>query len=291
VKGASKGEGLGNQFLGNIRECIVLIHIVRCFENEDIIHVEENINPVRDIETIETELLLSDIQTLERKIERLLKAAKAGDKSSRELLDDAQSVLSFINKNKPAILFPEKDKDTIKSLLNELKLMSSKKVIYCVNVDEKGLLTDNEYIAQVKNYSDSVHAPLVKISAKMEEELISLTESEQEEYLASSGINESGLKKVIKASFEALELISFFTTTGGKEVHQWIIPKGTKAPQAAGEVHTDFEKGFIRGEVIKFEDFLKFGSEAACRSAGLIHVHGKDYIVEDGDIIHFLFNV
>ncbi|HVO73401.1 MAG TPA: redox-regulated ATPase YchF [Ignavibacteriaceae bacterium] len=291
VKGASKGEGLGNQFLGNIRECSVLIHIVRCFENEDIIHVEGNLSPSRDIETLETELLLSDIQTLERKIEKLQKTAKAGDKNSRESLGEAQSLLAFINENKPAIFFPEKEKDTIKSLLNELKLMTSKKVIFCANVDEDGLITDNEYVNEVKNYAVSRNAAMVKISARMEEELISLNEAEQEEYLASSGSNESGLKKVIKSSFEALNLISFFTTTGGKEVREWIIPKGTKAPQAAGEVHTDFEKGFIRAEVIKYEDFIKFGSEAACRSAGLIHVHGKDYTVEDGDIIHFLFNV
>ncbi|MGE5811531.1 MAG: redox-regulated ATPase YchF [Ignavibacteria bacterium] len=291
VKGASKGEGLGNQFLSNIRECNVLIHIVRCFENPDIAHVEGNINPARDIETVETELMLSDIQTLEKKIEKLQKAVKAGDKISKELLTEAQSILVFINEGNPVILFPEKEKETVKSLLNELKLMTSKKVIFCANVDEEGLLSESEFVCQAKKYADSRKAAMVKISAKMEEELISLTENEQAEYLAESGINESGLQKIIKSSFEALNLISFFTTTGGKEVHEWIIPKGTKAPQAAGEVHTDFEKGFIRAEVIKYDDFIKFGSDAACRSAGAIHIHGKDYPVEDGDVIHFLFNV
>jgi len=291
VKGASKGEGLGNQFLGNIRETNVLIHIVRCFENPDIVHVAGEINPLSDIETVETELLLADIQALERKIEKLQKASKAGDKISKEHLAEAESFFAFINGNKPAILFPEKEKETVKALLNELKLMTSKKIIYCANVDEEGLDPDNPFVRQVKEYAESRNAPVVTISAKMEEDLISLTENEQAEYLSASGITESGLEKIIKASFNALDLISFFTTTGGKEVHEWIIPKGTKAPQAAGEVHTDFEKGFIRAEVIKYDDFIKFGSEAACRSAGAVHVHGKDYPVEDGDVIHFLFNV
>jgi GTP-binding protein YchF len=291
VKGASKGEGLGNQFLGNIRECNVLIHIVRCFENQDIVHVEGSINPLRDIETVETELMLADIQTLEKKIEKLQKSAKAGDKASREYLTDAQSLLSFINEGKAAVLFPEREKDTVKFLLNELRLMSSKKVIFCANVDEEGLISDNNFAGEVKQYADSKKAPMVKISARMEEELITLTESEQAEYLKASGLSESGLEKIIKASFDALGLISFFTTTGGKEVHEWIIPEGTKAPQAAGEVHTDFEKGFIRAEIIKYDEFIKFGSEPACRSAGVIHVHGKDYSVEDGDVIHFLFNM
>jgi GTP-binding protein YchF len=290
VKGASKGEGLGNQFLGNIRETNVLIHIVRCFENQDIVHVAGEINPIRDIQTVETELLLADIQALERKIEKLQKASKAGDKISKEHLQEVQSLFIFLNEGKPAILFPEKEKETIKALFNELKLMTSKKIIYCANVDEDGL-NHNPFVMQVKEYAESRKVPIVTISAKMEEDLISLSENEQTEYLSASGINESGLEKVIKASFNALDLISFFTTTGGKEVHEWIVPRGIKAPQAAGEVHTDFEKGFIRAEVIKYRDFIRFGSEAACRSAGAVHVHGKDYPVEDGDVIHFLFNV
>jgi len=255
------------------------------------VHIEGSINPLRDIETVETELMLADIQTLERKIEKLQKLAKVGDKSAKETLHEADALLAFINEGKPALLFPDKDKETMRTLLYELRLMTSKKIIYCTNVDEEGLAEDNNYVQQVRAYAESKEADVIKISAKMEEELIALAEEEQAEYLSSFGIKESGLEKVIRTGFHTLDLISFFTTTGGKEVHAWTIRKGTKAPQAAGEVHTDFEKGFIRAEVIKYDDFIKYGSEHASRSAGAIHIHGKDYIVEDGDVIHFLFNV
>ncbi len=289
VKGASKGEGLGNQFLSNIRETDAILHLVRCFENADVVHVDGNINPIRDMEVIETELLLSDIQTLERKIEKLQKLAK-GDKAAKQLLEDAEILLKFLNEGKSAFLYPEKDKESVKQLFNELRLMTSKEVIYCANVDESELLEDNEYVKAVRKYAEEKGADAVKISAKVEEEMIGLSDEERNEFLDSYGVKESGLEKIIKTGFHTLGLISYFTA-GPKEVRAWTIHNGWKAPQAAGVIHTDFEKGFIRAEVISYDDYLKFGSEAACKSAGVMRIEGKDYSVLDGDIMHFLFNV
>lgn len=289
VKGASKGEGLGNQFLSNIRETDAILHLVRCFENADVVHVDGNINPIRDMEVIETELLLSDIQTLERKIEKLQKLAK-GDKVAKQLLEDAEILLKFLNEGKSAFLYPEKEKESVKQLFNELRLMTSKEVIYCANVDESELIEDNEYVKAVRKYAEEKGADAVKISAKVEEEMIGLSDEERNEFLDSYGVKESGLEKIIKTGFHTLGLISYFTA-GPKEVRAWTIHNGWKAPQAAGVIHTDFEKGFIRAEVISYIDYLRFGSEAACKSAGVMRIEGKDYIVQDGDIMHFLFNV
>jgi GTP-binding protein YchF len=289
VKGASKGEGLGNQFLSNIRETDAILHLVRCFENDDVVHVDGSINPIRDIEVIETELLLSDIQTLERKIDKLQKLAK-GDKAAKQMLDDAESLLKYLNEGNSAFLFPEKDKESVKQLLNELRLMTAKNVIYCANVDESELLEDNEFVKAVRNYAQSKNADAVKISAKVEEEMIGLSDEERNEFLESYGVKESGLEKIIRTGFHTLGLISYFTA-GPKEVRAWTIHKGWKAPQAAGVIHTDFEKGFIRAEVIGYDDYIKFGSETACKSAGVMRIEGKDYMVQDGDIMHFLFNV
>ncbi len=289
VKGASKGEGLGNQFLSNIRETDVILHLVRCFENEDVVHVDGDINPLRDIEVIETELLLSDIQTLERKIEKLQKLAK-GDKSAKQMLEDAENLLNFLNDGKSASLFPETDKESVKQFFNELRLMTSKEVIYCANVDESELVEDNDYVKAVKDFAKKNKSEAVKISAKVEEEMVGLTDDERLEFLDSYGVKESGLEKIIHTGFFTLGLISYFTA-GPKEVRAWTIHNGWKAPQAAGVIHTDFEKGFIRAEVISYNDYIKCGSEAACKSAGLMRVEGKDYVVQDGDVMHFLFNV
>lgn len=289
VKGASKGEGLGNQFLSNIRETDAILHLVRCFENDDVVHVDGNINPLRDIEVIETELLLSDIQTLERKIEKLQKLAK-GDKAAKQMLEDAENLQKYLNEGKSAFLYPEKDKESVKQLFNELRLMTAKDVIYCANVDESELLEDNEYVKAVRKYAEEKGADAVKISARVEEEMIGLSDEEKSEFLDSYGVKESGLEKIIRTGFHTLGLISYFTA-GPKEVRAWTIHNGWRAPQAAGVIHTDFEKGFIRAEVISYDDYIKCGSEAACKSAGLMRVEGKDYIVHDGDIMHFLFNV
>jgi GTP-binding protein YchF len=289
VKGASKGEGLGNQFLSNIRETEAILQVVRCFDNPDVVHVDGAVDPARDIEVIETELLLADVQTLEKKIDKLMKAAK-GDKDAKLILEDAESLLKFMNNGKPALIFPDKEKETVKQLIKELRLMTSKKMIYCANVDENGLHLNNEYVLKVAHFAESRHCDWIKISAKVEEELIGLSEVERNEFLDSYGVKKSGLEKVIRIGFHTLGLISFFTG-GPKEVRAWTVHKGAKAPQAAGEIHTDFEKGFIRAEVINYNDFIKYGSETACKAAGVMRVEGKDYTVQDGDVIHFLFNV
>ncbi len=289
VKGASKGEGLGNQFLTNIRETEAILQVIRCFDNDDIVHVDGSVDPLRDIEVIETELLLADVQTLEKKIEKLQKMAK-GDKSAKALLEDAELLLKFMNEGNAAILFPGSEKESVKQLFNELRLMTSKKIIYCANVDEAGLTEENNYVKEVFSFAEKRGADSVKISAKVEEELISLEENERSEFLSSYGVKESGLEKIIRTGFHTLGLASYFTA-GPKEVRAWTIHKGWKAPQAAGVIHTDFEKGFIRAEVISYEDYIRYGSEAACKSAGVMRVEGKDYTVQDGDVMHFLFNV
>jgi len=289
VKGASKGEGLGNQFLTNIRETEAILQVIRCFDNEDVVHVDGSVDPIRDVEVIETELLLADVQTLEKKIEKLQKMAK-GDKSAKAMLEDAEELLKFMNAGNPAILFSENEKESVKQLFNELRLMTAKKVIYCANVDEDGLTDDNEYVKKVREYAEKKGADSVKISAKVEEELVGLEENEREEFLSSFGVKESGLEKIIRTGFHTLGLNSYFTA-GPKEVRAWTIHKGWKAPLAAGVIHTDFEKGFIRAEVIGYDDYVKYGSEAACRTAGVLRIEGKDYIVQDGDVMHFLFNV
>jgi len=289
VKGASKGEGLGNQFLSNIRETDAILHLVRCFEDDDVVHVDGNINPLRDIEVIETELLLSDIQTLERKIEKIQKLAK-GDKSAKLILEDAENLLKFLNDGKSAVLYPDKERESVKQLFNELRLMTAKDVIYCANVDESELLEDNDYVKAVRSYAEEKGADSVKISAKVEEEMIGLSDEERDEFLKSYGVKESGLAKIIRTGFHTLGLISYFTA-GPKEVRAWTIHNGWKATQAAGVIHTDFEKGFIRAEVISYDDYIKYGSEAACKSAGVMRVEGKEYVVKDGDVMHFLFNV
>ncbi len=289
VKGASKGEGLGNQFLTNIRETEAILQVVRCFDNPDVVHVDGSVDPLRDIEVIETELILADVQTIEKKIERLQKLVKA-DKNAKVLIDDAQQLLNFMNEGRTALAYPEKDKDTIKQLFNELRLMTAKDIIYCANVDEDGLGSDNEYVQKLKAFAESRNADWVKISAKVEEELVGLEDEERAEFLNSYGVTESGLEKIIRTGFHTLGLASYFTA-GEKEVRAWTIHQGWKAPQAAGVIHTDFEKGFIRAEVIAYEDYIKYKSEAACKAAGVMRVEGKEYIVQDGDVMHFLFNV
>lgn len=288
VKGASRGEGLGNQFLSNIRECELILHMVRCFEDGNITHVEGSIDPIRDIETIETELLLADIQSLEKKIERLTKLAK-NDKKAKAELDVANAILEHLNSGKKARSFEDSTKE-YKTLIRDLRLLTQKEVIYGMNVDEKGLADDSEFVVKVKEYAKDNGSEAIKLCAKIEEEMIVLDDEEKAEMLESLGVKESGLEQIIRLGFAKLGLISYFTA-GVKEVRAWTIKKGTKAPEAAGVIHKDFEKGFIRAEVIAYEEFIKYGSEQRCKEAGVLRLEGKEYVVNDGDIMHFRFNV
>ena len=290
VKGASKGEGLGNQFLANIREVDAIIHVLRCFEDENITHVDGSVDPLRDVETIETELLLADIDSVTKRLERLQKQVK-GDRELTKAVDEGRKLLAHLNEGRPASSYevPELN-EPFRQMWRELALLTAKPVIYCANVDEDGLAEDNSHVQALRGLASSRGAELVKICARLEEELQGLSEAEQKEMLESYGIGESGLLSVIRTGYHALGLASYFTA-GPKEVRAWTFKQGWKAPQTAGVIHSDFEKGFIRAEVISYADYMEYRSEAACRSAGTLRVEGKEYIVRDGDIMHFLFNV
>ena len=289
VRGASKGEGLGNQFLSNIREVEVILHMVRCFEDENITHVEGNINPLRDIEIIETELIFADLQQLDKKAERLNKQAKT-DKNAKAQLELAVRLADHLEDLKPASTFAEADNPAYIALNKELRFLSAKTVIYGANVNEDGLLEDNEYVKVLKQYAKENNAEVIKLCAKIEEEMISLSDEEAEEFLSELGVKESGLKKIIRLAFAKLGLISYFTA-GVKEVRAWTIERGWKAPKAASVIHNDFEKGFIRAEVISYDDYIKFNGENGSKEAGKMRLEGKEYVVNDGDIMHFRFNV
>ena len=289
VAGASKGEGLGNKFLGNIRETQAILEVVRCFEDEDVVHVSGSVDPVRDVEIIETELILADLETVEKAIQRVEKQLKA-DKAFKPKLDLLQGLLKHLESGKAARGFFNLEKELDLEVMNELCLLTSKRVIYCANVDEAGMSEDNDHVKRLREMAAGRGEEMVKISAKMEEELSALEDAERDEFLQSYGVTESGLEQVIRKGFDILGLSSYFTA-GPKEVKAWTIHKGWTAPKAAGVIHTDFEKGFIRAEVISYEDYIKHGSEAKCRAAGVMRTEGKDYVVQDGDVMHFLFNV
>ena len=290
VKGASKGEGLGNKFLSNIRECEMILHIVRCFEDGNITHTEGGVNPVRDIEIINTELILADIEQLSKKIEKLTRETKANAKGAKESLELANKLLAHLNLGKSAGSFAEKDSELFVNLNKDLRLLSAKEVIYGANVDEAGISEDNEFVKALKTYAEKNSNEVIKLCAKIEEELISLDESESAELLASLGAKESGLAQIIRVAFGKLGLISYFTA-GDIEVRSWTIKKGCKAPKAASVIHNDFEKGFIKAEVISYDDFIACGGESKAKEAGKLRLEGKDYVVQDGDIMHFRFNV
>ena len=289
VRGASKGEGLGNQFLGNIRECAAILEVVRCFEDDDITHVDGSVDPLRDIETIETELLLADIQGTSKRHERMVKMSK-GDKDARVAADEMARLLEHLNNGNPASTFEAKDCPAFAAAWHELGLLTAKKIIYCANVDEDSLAEDNAHVTRLREFAATRNIEVVKICARIEEELQGLSDEEQREMLGAYGIEESGLLRVIHSGYKALGLASYFTA-GEKEVRAWTIQDGWKAPQAAGVIHTDFERGFIRAEVIGFDDYVKYKTEAACRTAGVLRTEGKEYVVKDGDVMHFLFNV
>jgi len=289
VKGASKGEGLGNKFLANIRETEVILQVVRCFEDENIVHNEGSIDPIRDVEIIEGELILADIEVVQNRMERLKKQLKA-DKKAQPKYDIAEELSEWLAEGNLARTFPKADTDEYKELAKELRLLTDKEIMYAANVDEDGLLEDNEYVQALKDHAQKNNSELIKLCAKIEEELVGLEEDEAKELLESIGVEESGLEQIIKKGFDKLGLMSYFTA-GVKEVRSWTIKKNTTAPKAAAVIHNDFEKGFIRAEVISYEDFIKYGGEAGAKEAGKMRLEGKEYIVQDGDVMHFRFNV
>ncbi len=289
VKGASKGEGLGNQFLSNIREVEVILHMVRCFEDPNIVHVEGDINPIRDIEIIESELIFADIAQLEKKMTRLKKDSKF-DKEAAAKYEIATALMTHLEDLKSVSTFEEKDDDNFIALDNELRFLSNKEIIYGANVDEDSLMEENDYVKQVREYAKEKNSEVIMLCAKIEEELIDLDDDEAKEFLTDFGVKESGLEMIIHTAFDKLKLQSYFTA-GVVEVRAWTIPQGCKAPQAAAVIHNDFEKGFIKAEVISYEDFISYGGESKAKEAGKLRLEGKEYIVQDGDVMHFKFNV
>lgn len=290
VKGASKGEGLGNKFLSNIRECDAIVHVVRCFENDDIIHVEGSVDPARDIETINLELILSDVEMMERRIEKTKKMLK-GDKKYQADLDFYNRVLDALNQGKSARSVECNEEEA--KLLSEVALLSSKPVIYAANMSDEDFsngIEGNEYLKKVEEIAKEENAAVLPICAQIEAEIVEMDKEEKELFLADMGLDQSGLDRLIKECYSLLGLISYLTA-GKPEVRAWTIKKGTKAPQAAGKIHTDFERGFIRAEVISFEDLIACGSMSAAKEKGLVRSEGKEYVMKDGDIVLFRFNV
>ncbi len=290
VRGASKGEGLGNQFLANIRNVDAIAHVVRCFQDENVVHVDGSVDPVRDIETINLELVMKDLESVEKRLQKVAKQAKSGDKKLKAEVEALERIKRILEEGKRIHPFLDELGDEEKRVIRELQLLTAKPVMYVANVDEEGLFEDNEFVKQVREYAEREGAPVVKICAKIEAELSELPKEEKEEFLKELGMKEPGLNAVIREGYRLLDLITFFTA-GEPEVKAWTVRKGTKAPQAAGKIHSDIERGFIRAEVIRYEDLLREGSIQACKEKGLMRLEGKDYEVQDGDIIHFRFNV
>ena len=288
VKGASKGEGLGNKFLSNIRECDAIVHVVRCFENDDIIHVEGNINPARDIETINLELIYADLETIERRIDKAKKNSKSGDKKYLHEIEFLERIKAHLDSGKPVRSMELTDDE--RAAADELFLLTTKPVIYAANIAEDEI--GNEPPAVQKLYDEAAKegAAALTVCAKVEEELSELTDEEKAAFIEDLGIGQSGLDKLVQKSYELLGLISFLTA-GTDEVRAWTITKGTKAPGAAGKIHTDFERGFIRAEVVPYETLIEQGSMAACKEKGLVRSEGKEYVMNDGDVVLFRFNV
>lgn len=292
VKGASKGEGLGNQFLANIREVDAIVHVVRCFEDTNVIHVEGSVDPARDIETINLELIFSDLEILERRIAKVAKQARM-DKTLAKELEMLEAVKAHLEAGNMARTFEVPEDEDLAACFEGYNLLTAKKTIYAANVAEDDLADDgagNEYVAKVRRLAEEEGSKCFVVSAKLEEELSELDEEEKQMFLADLGVESSGLDKLVKASYDLLGLMSFLTA-GEDECRAWTIKKGTKAPQAAGKIHTDFERGFIKAEVVNYQDLLDNGSLAAAREKGIVGMEGKDYVVKDGDVILFRFNV
>ena len=292
VKGASKGEGLGNQFLANIREVDAIVHVVRCFENSNIVHVDGSINPLRDIETINLELIFSDLEILERRISKVSKVAR-NDKSAAKELTLLNKIKAHLEDGKLAKTFEEADDEEEQAWLESYNLLTYKPVIYAANVSEDDLADDaanNEGVQAVREYAKGEQSEVFVVCAEIEAEISELDDDEKKMFLEDLGLEESGLEKLIKASYKLLGLISYLTA-GEPEVRAWTITEGTKAPQAAGKIHSDFERGFIRAEVVSYDDLIACGRHTAAKEKGLIRLEGKDYVVKDGDIMLFRFNV
>ena len=289
VRGASKGEGLGNKFLANIREAHAILQVVRCFADDDVVHVEGGIDPVRDIEIIETELVLADMQALEKRLDRVGRQARA-DKELRKEVYAMEALMKHLDAGQPVRTFPRGENDPILSTLAELQLITDKPVIYCANVGEGDLGAESAQVARVKEQAAQKGCDVVVISAKMEAELAGLSDAERDDFLASYGLKESGLDQTVRMAYHTLGLASYFTA-GPKEVRAWTFHRGWTAPKCAGVIHTDFERGFIRAEVISFDDYVRLGGEHGAKTAGLMRVEGKEYLFQDGDVVHFLFNV
>ena len=290
VRGASKGEGLGNQFLANIRETDAVIQVVRCFEDDNIIHVEGSVNPIRDIETIQIELALADLASVEKRRDKAQRGAKSGDKTAKAELEILDKILPVLEEARPARAVELSKEEQI--ILKQFFLLTSKPTIYAANVDEDTLLApdENPHVQTVREHAAKENAEVVVICAKLEAELVALEEAERKEFLNDLGVTSSGVDKLIKAAYKMLGLMSYLTA-GEKEVRAWTVPVGTKAPQAAGVIHSDIERGFIRAEIVSYNDLIGAGSEKEAKEKGLTRLEGKDYIMQEGDIVNFRFNV
>ena len=289
VRGASKGEGLGNQFLGNIREVDAIVHVLRCFENDDIQHVENKVDPIADAETVETELMLADLESLEKRVPAFAKKAQQGDKEAKTGASVLGQALDLLREGKPARLTKPKDEDEAR-IFAQAQLLTAKPVLYVCNVDEGAAADGNEFSARVFAKAEAEGAKAVVVSAAIEAEIATMEPAERAEFLADLGLHETGLSRVIRAGYELLHLLTFFTA-GPKETRAWTVERGAKAPQAAGVIHSDFERGFIRAETIAYADYVSLGGESGARDAGKLRSEGKEYLVQDGDIMLFRFNV
>lgn len=288
VKGASQGEGLGNQFLGHIRTVDAIAHVVRCFDDPNVIHVDGSIDPLRDIETIETELILRDVETVEKRIDTASRRTKTGDKEAMAEVELAGRLREHLGKGEPAITFERTDNE--RKILDEYHLLTDKQVMYIANTDEEGVVKGNEMIDRVREFATRRGFKVVPVCAKIESEIAELPVEERGEFLASLGLKEPGLNAIVRTGYELLGLLTYFTA-GEKESRAWTVHRGATAPEAAGVIHSDFEKGFIRAEVQSYDDLHRLGSEHAVKEAGLYRVEGKDYVVKDGDVMFFRFNV
>jgi GTP-binding protein YchF len=289
VRGASKGEGLGNQFLANIRETDAVIYVLRCFEDDDITHVEGTVDPVRDAEIIELELILADLESLEKRRDNLLKKAKSGDKETLATLAIIEPILPLLQDGKPARLYKPADREEAKRI-RQLQLLTSKPAMYVLNVEEGSAANGNSISAKAAEMATAKGAQSVVISAKIEAEMAGLSDEEKQEFLADLGLKETGLNAIVRAGFKLLDIITFFTV-GPKEARAWTVRRGAAAPEAAGVIHTDFEKGFIRAETIACGDYIALKGEQGAKEAGKLRLEGKEYAVNDGDVFHFRFNV
>ena len=291
VKGASKGEGLGNKFLSHIREVEAIVHAVRCFNDENVVHVEGSVDPIRDIETINLELIFADLEVLERRMEKSVKLARSGDKKAKAEYEVMEKLKAHLEANKPARTLEVNEDE--EALIKSFFLITSKPVLYSCNISEDDMMSgnlENDFVKKVKEYAESENSGVVVVCAKLEEELSGLEEDEKAEMLEEYGLTESGLDKLIRASYRLLGLISYLTA-GVQEVRAWTIKEGTKAPAAAGKIHSDIERGFIRAEVVGYDDLVECGSEAAAKEKGLYRLEGKEYVMKDGDVVNFRFNV